>query len=251
MGAVASTAWDTYAFGVILFRLASGELPFKGTTNVAMAMARVSKPAIALSKIVPNVNPALAAVVARCLEREPRQRLANIDGIRSALRAMRFHEPQRRSAPRTRMTMALLATVGVALVTIMAFRLAQRSANAKVPTVIRQVAAMPRVNVHLEPRPQAKSPADGPADSRPLPSNEQISREAKPTPTGKTVQQKVPAHSGNPQVITVRTVLSATTATATTMSVTSEGPAATSGEDDVVIPSFARPKKPRPSSGAP
>lgn len=85
LGGPASTAWDIYALGVILFRLLSGRLPFTGASAVAMAMARMRDRAPALSSLNSQVRPALGAVVGRCLERDPKQRFANLAALRQAL----------------------------------------------------------------------------------------------------------------------------------------------------------------------
>jgi len=113
LGQPASSAWDIYAFGVILYRLVSGQLPFKGDTGVAQAMARIRQPAPPLSRIVPDVNPVLDAVVARCLEREPEKRYATVSDLQRAL--------DRIEAPRARRIRPGAYLFGIAALATLAY----------------------------------------------------------------------------------------------------------------------------------
>ena len=87
-GGTPSVAWDIYAFGVLLFRLVTGELPFQGSTTAPLAVAQVRAAAPPLSSRVASVHPALEAIVARCLERDPARRFATTDDLQRAFRAV-------------------------------------------------------------------------------------------------------------------------------------------------------------------
>jgi serine/threonine protein kinase len=80
-------ATDLYAFGVILFEMLTGRLPFEGPTPAIAAIRRLQEPAPALRSIDPSLSPELERVVARCLERDPKRRYASARSILEALGA--------------------------------------------------------------------------------------------------------------------------------------------------------------------
>ncbi len=87
MDGVASPASDLYAVGVIAYEAFSGRLPFEATTPIAMALAHQREPVPPLAEAAPEVDPELAAVVERALEKDPAQRFASATSMRDALHA--------------------------------------------------------------------------------------------------------------------------------------------------------------------
>ena len=71
-GDAATPASDVYALAVMLFELVAGRPPFAAADLEALASAVTSQPAPAL--IGPDVPPALAALVGRCLDGSPTRR---------------------------------------------------------------------------------------------------------------------------------------------------------------------------------
>ncbi len=79
---------DLWAFGVLLFEMIAGERPFDGPTVFAV-VDQVLRGAIPrLDAFVPEVHPGLAELVARCLERNVAQRLADAAELVEALRPL-------------------------------------------------------------------------------------------------------------------------------------------------------------------
>ena len=83
-GQVAAAA-DVYAYGVVLFELATGRLPFVASTLMGTALMRLHEPPPQPRTIVPELHPALEDVILRCLARQPADRPANLDEVLVAL----------------------------------------------------------------------------------------------------------------------------------------------------------------------
>ena len=75
---------DIWAFGVVLFEMLTGRKLFRGETATEI-IAAVIKDDIALDRLPPTVPPAIRRLLARCLERDPRQRLRDIGEARIVL----------------------------------------------------------------------------------------------------------------------------------------------------------------------
>jgi len=69
---------DIYALGTILYELLARETPFTGDTNLAVMAQRLQRTAPRLDKVNPAVSPELAAMVARCLARNPNDRFPDM-----------------------------------------------------------------------------------------------------------------------------------------------------------------------------
>ena len=65
---------DLYSIGVILFEMLTGRLPFEGDSAVSIAVKHLNEPPPALGALRPDVHPALAAIVARALAKDPGER---------------------------------------------------------------------------------------------------------------------------------------------------------------------------------
>jgi Tol biopolymer transport system component/aminoglycoside phosphotransferase (APT) family kinase protein len=72
---------DIWAFGVVLYELLTGHRMFGGD-SVPETLASVMKDPIAFGRLPPDTPSPVRALVARCLEREPRRRLQSIGEAR-------------------------------------------------------------------------------------------------------------------------------------------------------------------------
>jgi len=142
LGGIPNVRWDIFALGVIFFRAIAGQLPFKGGTTVALAMARIQEPAPLLSSIVPGVDLRVEAVIARCLERDPSRRFASIEEVKRAL-----IEVSTRPPPRGRLRgwgLASLLFVAVTVISAVLF-LSSRHRIAQAPASPGSVALLPAI----------------------------------------------------------------------------------------------------------
>jgi serine/threonine protein kinase/photosystem II stability/assembly factor-like uncharacterized protein len=76
---------DIWALGVLLYEAAGGRLPFRGNTGFEVSSAILREPPPPLP---PSVPYGLAAVIQRCLMKEPPERYQRASEVRSALEAL-------------------------------------------------------------------------------------------------------------------------------------------------------------------
>jgi serine/threonine protein kinase len=65
---------DIFSLGVLLYEMFTGKLPFKGVHETALAYEIVNVDAAPMASIVPDIDPALDAIVLECLDRDPNER---------------------------------------------------------------------------------------------------------------------------------------------------------------------------------
>jgi eukaryotic-like serine/threonine-protein kinase len=69
---------DIYALGTMLFEMITGHTPFTGDNNLAVMAQHLQGAIPRLDREQPGVSPQLAAVVARCLQRNPEDRYPKV-----------------------------------------------------------------------------------------------------------------------------------------------------------------------------
>jgi tetratricopeptide (TPR) repeat protein len=84
-GTPADERSDLWALGVVLYEMASGGLPFEGTTSFDLTSSILRD----TPKLLPSqVTPGLRGVIQRCLAKEPGERYQQASEVRAALEAL-------------------------------------------------------------------------------------------------------------------------------------------------------------------
>ena len=87
---------DVWAMGVVFFELLTGQMPFDGDSLPELCTAILNKPPAPLLQHRVGLPPELAAVILRCLEKDPANRFQNVAELAQEPRALR---PAGRAGP--------------------------------------------------------------------------------------------------------------------------------------------------------
>jgi serine/threonine protein kinase/tetratricopeptide (TPR) repeat protein len=90
---------DIFSFGVILYEMVTGQLPFRGRSRVDILAAILNVEAVPPSRIVPEVPVELDRFVAKCLEKDPGARFQHTDDLIVDLRKLQETKPADQAPP--------------------------------------------------------------------------------------------------------------------------------------------------------
>ena len=76
---------DIYALGLVIFEMATGQRPFEAETVAEILAKQRSAPPPDPKKISPGIPGELAAIILRCLAKDPADRIANANELEEAL----------------------------------------------------------------------------------------------------------------------------------------------------------------------
>jgi serine/threonine protein kinase/Tfp pilus assembly protein PilF len=80
---------DLFSFGVVLYEMATGRLPFQGGSSGLIAEAILNRNPVAPIRVNPKVPPALQEVISRALEKDSNLRYQNAADMRAELQRLR------------------------------------------------------------------------------------------------------------------------------------------------------------------
>src|SRR5205823_4680868 len=95
---------DIYSLGAVIYELASGKPPHTATDYWSLRSAAINNDVRALAKLVPDIPPDFAAIVDRCLRRDPQQRFASGEELQAALESLHARTAERKLAARRRLS---------------------------------------------------------------------------------------------------------------------------------------------------
>ena len=81
MGREVDARSDVYSLGILLYEMLIGEVPFKAETLVGVAMKHVNEPMPDVQQRRPGVSAALAAVIERATQKEPKKRYPDMGSM--------------------------------------------------------------------------------------------------------------------------------------------------------------------------
>jgi Tol biopolymer transport system component/tRNA A-37 threonylcarbamoyl transferase component Bud32 len=88
LGKPLDTRTDLFSFGVTLYEMATGQMPFRGDTTGMLLLSIVQESPIAPMRLNPDVPAELERIINKCLEKDPKPRYQHASEIRADLQKL-------------------------------------------------------------------------------------------------------------------------------------------------------------------
>ena len=77
---------DIYSLGIVMYEAATGQVPFQGDDAISVALKQVNEQPKPPSQLNPAVDPALEAIILKCMQKSPADRFQTADELHRTLR---------------------------------------------------------------------------------------------------------------------------------------------------------------------
>ena len=77
---------DIYSFGITMYEMTTGRVPFEGDNTVTVALAHLEEPVVPPSEYVPDMSRALEQIILKCTQKRPDRRYSCVADVIADLR---------------------------------------------------------------------------------------------------------------------------------------------------------------------